>query len=162
MRIRDGASQRAEDEQARFLRRAIELACDNVRAGGRPYGSVVVCRGAIIAEGVNELHLRADPSAHAEMLALRTAAEKLGRVLLDDCAVYASGQPCPMCLSAIHLAGVRAVYFGYSNEDGEPYGFTTASLYQQLALPLEAQSVRIVQLDPSVWPESPFALAAGP
>nr|WP_276598560.1 nucleoside deaminase [Nannocystis sp. SCPEA4] len=143
-----------------FLRRAIELACANVRSGGRPYGAVVVRGETIAAEGVNELHLRPDPSAHAEMLALRAAAAALGRVRLDDCTVYASGQPCPMCLAALHLAGVPRVVFAYSNADGEPYGFSTAALYRQMALPLSEQQLQIVQGDASVWPENPFALAS--
>jgi guanine deaminase len=144
-----------------LLRRAIELACANVRAGGRPYGAVVAREGQIVAEGVNELHLRPDPSAHAEMVALRAAAAKLGRWRLDDCTVYASGQPCPMCLAAIHLAEVPALVFAYANADGAPYGFTSQRLYEQMALPLAEQAVRIVQGDPKVWPENPFALAAG-
>ena len=143
-----------------FLRRALELACDNVRAGGRPYGAVVVREGTSVAEGVNELHLRPDPSAHAEMLALRAAAATLGRTRLADCTVYASGQPCPMCLAALHLAGVPRVVFAYSNADGEPYGFSTAALSRQMALPLEQQQLQIVQGDPSLWPENPFALAS--
>lgn len=149
----------ADDE--RLLRRALELACANVRAGGRPYGAVVARGGQIVGEGVNELHLRPDPSAHAEMLALRAAAAALGRWRLGDCTIYASGQPCPMCLAAIHLAEVPALVFAYANADGEPYGFTSAPLYQQMALPLAEQRVRIVQGDPSLWPENPFALAAG-
>ena len=143
-----------------FVRRALELACDNVRAGGRPYGAVVVRDGTIVAEGVNELHLRPDPSAHAEMLALRSAGAALGRARLDDCTVYASGQPCPMCLAALHLAGVPRVVLAYSNADGEPYGFSSAALYRQMALPLAEQQLQIVQGDPSLWPENPFALAS--
>ncbi|WAS97629.1 nucleoside deaminase [Nannocystis punicea] len=147
-----------DDDQ--FLRRALELACANVRAGGRPYGAVVVRAGQVVAEGVNELHLRPDPSAHAEMLALRAAGAALGRARLDDCTVYASGQPCPMCLAALHLASVRRVVFAYSNADGEPYGFTTAALYRQMALPLAEQQLEIVQGDASLWPDNPFALAS--
>ncbi|PCC67490.1 tRNA(Arg) A34 adenosine deaminase TadA [Nannocystis exedens] len=150
----------AVTDDDRFLCRALELACDNALAGGRPYGAVVVRAGQLVAEAVNELHLRSDPSAHAEMLALRAAAATLERLQLDDCTVYASGQPCPMCLAALHLASVRRVVFAYSNADGEPYGFTTAALYRQMALPLTEQALEIVQGDASLWPDNPFALAS--
>ncbi|WP_016746294.1 nucleoside deaminase, partial [Rhizorhabdus wittichii] len=112
------------DEQ-RFLRAAIELARDNVAQGGRPFGAVVVKDGAIVAVGVNEILATNDPTAHAELGAIRAAARRLGSPDLSGCTVYASGHPCPMCMAAMRMAGIGAVAYAYSNEDGEPFGLST-------------------------------------
>lgn len=129
---------------AKFLKRAVDLAVANVlEHGGRPFGAVVVKDGEVIAEGVNEIGVTGDPTAHAELSAMRKAAQVLGSPRLDGCVVYASGQPCPMCLAAMHLTGVSAVRFCYSNEEGEPYGLSTAVVYAQMAKPLDAQSLDI-------------------
>ena len=97
---------------ADFLSRAVELAMANVVGhGGRPFGAVVVKDGVVIATGVNEIGATGDPTAHAELTAMRRAAQALGAPRLDGCVVYASGQPCPMCLSAMHMTGVRRVRF---------------------------------------------------
>ena len=117
-----------------FLRQAIDLALANVRDhDGRPFGALVVKDGEVIATGVNESGATGDPTAHAELSAIRKAAQVLGGPRLDGCVVYASGQPCPMCLSAMYLTGVSAVRFAYSNEDGEPFGLSTATVYAELA-----------------------------
>jgi tRNA(Arg) A34 adenosine deaminase TadA len=126
------------------LRMAVELALANVREqGGRPFGAVIVKDGVVVATGVNETQATHDPTAHAEMQAIRAASRALGSPRLDGCVVHASGQPCPMCLAAMHLAGVSEVWFAYSNADGEPFGLSTASVYAELAKPLEKQSMRI-------------------
>lgn len=130
----------------RFLCEAIDLARENVRKGGRPFGAVLVKDGAVIATGVNEIMATHDPTAHAELQAIRAASRKLGSARLDGCAVYASGQPCPMCLAAMHLTGISEVKYAYSNEDGEPYGLSTANVYAELAKPLAQQSLRITHL----------------
>jgi len=127
----------------RFLCEAIDLARDNVRKGGRPFGAVLVKDGAIIATGVNEIHTTQDPTTHAELQAIRAASRALGSPRLDGCVLYASGHPCPMCLSAMYLTGIREVMYAYSNEDGEPYGLSTAAIYAELAKPLDRQSLRI-------------------
>jgi tRNA(Arg) A34 adenosine deaminase TadA len=117
------------------LLEAIALARDNVRRGGRPFGAVVVKDGAVVARGVNETLATNDPTAHAELLALRAAGRALGAPRLDGCTVYASGQPCPMCLAAMIMAGVARAVFAYSNEEGAPYGLSTAGVLDELVEP---------------------------
>lgn len=132
----------AVDERA-FLAAAIDLARENIAHGGRPFGAVVVKDGMIVATGVNEIVATHDPTAHAEMAAIRAVSRKLGSADLSGCRVYASGHPCPMCLAAMRLAGVSAVTFAYSNQDGEPFGLSTAAVYAELARPLAEQSMEI-------------------
>lgn len=127
----------------RFLCEAIELAHANIGKGGRPFGAVVVKDGEVVATGVNEIHSSNDPTAHAEMTAIRAASRKLGSPDLGGCSVYASGHPCPMCLAAMRMAGVREVAYAYSNEDGAPYGLSTAAIYAELAKPFAEQSMTI-------------------
>jgi tRNA(Arg) A34 adenosine deaminase TadA len=131
------------DDTQRFLREAIRLARDNMEAGGRPFGAVVVKDGRIIATGVNTILADKDPTAHAEMSALRAASRALGSPDLSGCAVYASGNPCPMCMAAMRMSGVGEVAYAYSNDDGEPYGLSTAAVYADLAKPFAEQSMRI-------------------
>ena len=126
-----------------FLSQAIALARENVTNGGRPFGAVVVKDGVVIANGVNETAATADPTAHAELMAIRAASKKLQRSRLDGCIVYASGHPCPMCFAAMAMAGIEEVFYAYSNEDGEPYGLSSASLYAQLARPAAERSLKM-------------------
>ncbi|WP_236232607.1 nucleoside deaminase [Pseudomonas tohonis] len=132
------------DDQA-FLQRAVELARANVERGGRPFGALLVKDGDVLAEAVNEIHLSGDPTAHAELLALRAASQSLGP-RLEGCVIYASGQPCPMCLAAMHLSGVSRAVFAIANEEGEPFGLSTAAIYQQMALPLAQQRLPVRHL----------------
>jgi tRNA(Arg) A34 adenosine deaminase TadA len=127
----------------RFLEQAIELARANVAAGGRPFGAVVVKDGQVIAGGVNEIGKTNDPTAHAEMLAIRGASQALASPDLAGCVVYASGHPCPMCLAAMRMSGVSEVAYAYSNDEGEPFGLSTAAVYAELARPFAEQSMRI-------------------
>ncbi len=144
---------------ADFLGQAVDLAMANVRdGGGRPFGALVVKDGEVIATGVNEIGATGDPTAHAELTAIRRAAQALGAPRLDGCVVYASGQPCPMCLAAMHMTGVRKVRFCYSNDDGEPYGLSTAAVYAQMAQPLESQTIDIAHQPISADEPSLYAL----
>lgn len=129
--------------EQRFLSEAIELAQANVEQGGRPFGAVVVKDGHIIATGVNEILRTNDPTSHAELNAIRAASQKLRSASLAGCAVYASGHPCPMCMAAMRLAGIGEVAYAYSNEDGAPYGLSTAAIYAELAKPFAEQSMKI-------------------
>lgn len=131
-----------------FMREAIAIARANIAEGGRPFGAVIVRDGRAIARAANRIHDSHDPTAHAELLALREAGRVLRSSRLDGCVVYASGHPCPMCLAAMHLCGVTAVRYAYSNEDGEPYGLSTAAVYAQMALPPAAQSLLVAQARP--------------
>ncbi len=123
-----------------YLDQAIRLAFDNVEQGGRPFGAVVVKGGKVIATGVNRMQADCDPTAHAELLALRAAGKTLQSPRLDGCEVYASGQPCPMCFAAMRMAGVKKIRFAYSNEQAEPFGLSTAKIAVELAKPLSAQT----------------------
>lgn len=123
-----------------FLQKAIALAFDNVDLGGRPFGAVVVKADKIIAIGVNRMQADCDPTAHAELLALRAAGKVLQSPRLDDCSVYASGQPCPMCFAAMRMSGVNKIIFAYSNEQAEPFGLSTAKIASELAKPVTEQT----------------------
>ncbi|WP_371226428.1 nucleoside deaminase [Pseudomonas sp. QE6] len=131
-----------------FMREALQLARDNIDAGGRPFGAVLVKDGLVIARAANSIHLDCDPTAHAELLTIRRAASVLGTPRLEGCVIYASGHPCPMCLAAMHLCGVEAAYFAYSNDDGEPFGLSTARVYQQMTLPPQQQALPLRPLRP--------------
>lgn len=131
------------DKNLDFLKRAIELAYANVDKGGRPFGAVIVKDGKIIAQAVNEIMVTNDPTAHAELLAIRAASQHLDSASLAGCSVFASGQPCPMCMGAMRLAGITEVTYAYSNEDGSPFGLSTAEIYADLARPFEQQSMKI-------------------
>ncbi len=133
-----------QDDQT-WLQRAVALAQDNVARGGRPFGAVLVKDGEVLAEAVNQIHLDQDPTAHAEMLAIRGASQQLG-ARLEGCVIYASGQPCPMCLAAMYLCGVSRAVFAASNEMAAPFGLSTAAIYQQLALPLAEQKLPVQHL----------------
>jgi tRNA(Arg) A34 adenosine deaminase TadA len=129
-----------------FLHAALELAYANVERGGRPFGAVVVKDGEILATGVNEVVGTNDPTAHAELMAVRAASQKLGSPNLAGCAVFASGHPCPMCMAAMRVAGIGEVTYAYSNDDGAPYGLSTAAIYAELARPFAEQSMKITYL----------------
>jgi tRNA(Arg) A34 adenosine deaminase TadA len=116
-----------------FLRRAIALATRNVESGaGGPFGAVIVRDGRIIAEGVNTVTVANDPTAHAEVNAIRAAAKALGAFTLAGCRLYSSCQPCPMCLSAAYWARMDAVFYGATAEDAARAGFDDALLYDEL------------------------------
>lgn len=105
-----------------FMKRAVELTIANIKEGGQPFGAVLVKDGEIISEGVNELHKVNDISGHAELLSIRRAQEKLGTVDLTGYTMYASGEPCPMCLTAMYFSGIRDYYYCQSIEDAAAAG----------------------------------------
>ena len=119
------------------MREAVRLAAANRDRGGRPFGAVLAIDGQAVATGVNDIVHSHDPTTHAEMEAVRAAARKLGRPDLRGSVVYASGHPCPMCLAAITMAGVQAVYYAFDNNDAAPYGLSSEAAYQALRLPLD-------------------------
>jgi tRNA(Arg) A34 adenosine deaminase TadA len=140
-----------------FLCQAVELARANVRNGGRPFGALVVKDGVVIGRGVNEVVATNDPTAHADLQAIRAASQALGTPRLDGCVMYVSGHPCPMCLAAAYLSGIGEVFYAYSLQDAEPYGLSTAALYSEMAKPLNARSVKITQV-PVTEEESPYEM----
>ena len=116
-----------------FLRRAIALATDNVVSGrGGPFGAVVVRDGQIVSEAANTVTATNDPTAHAEVNAIRAAAKALDTFTLADCQLYSSCEPCPMCLAAAHWARIDAIYFGASAADAARAGFDDDLLYREL------------------------------
>ena len=131
------------NNERRYLIKAIELARANLREGGRPFGALVVCNDEVIATGVNEILATHDPTAHAELLAIRAASHQLASSDLSECVVYASGHPCPMCMAAMTMSGIKKVVYAYSNEDGAPFGLSTAAVYDELAKPFSEQAMLI-------------------
>jgi guanine deaminase len=134
---------------AAFMEKAIALATENVTSGaGGPFGAVVVCDGVIIATGVNRVTLDNDPTAHAEIMAIRAACQALGSFQLTGCAVYTSCEPCPMCLAALYWSRCAAIFYGNTAADAAQIGFDDSFLYAEVKKPIEARSIPTFQLLP--------------
>lgn len=130
-----------------FMDLAISLATSNVETGaGGPFGVVVVKRGEIVATGANCVTATNDPTAHAEVTAIRNACRVLGTFQLEDCEIYSSCEPCPMCLGAIYWARPKAVYYATTQSDASEAGFDDAFIYQQIALKPEQRSVPMIYM----------------
>lgn len=117
-----------------FMRKAIELSIENVKNGGGPFGAVIVKDGEIVATGVNRVTANHDPTAHAEVSAIRAACQKLGTFDLSGCEIYTSCEPCPMCLGAIYWAHLDKIYYGNNKTDAARIGFDDSFIYDELAL----------------------------
>lgn len=129
------------------MRRAIELSLTHMRENrGGPFGAVVTLNGDIIAEGWNRVTSANDPTAHAEIVAIRQAASRLGRFSLAGCSLYTSCEPCPMCLAAAYWARVDNVYFANSRADAAEIGFDDGMIYEEIALPIERRRLKLTQL----------------
>ncbi|MEO5913921.1 MAG: nucleoside deaminase [Luteolibacter sp.] len=130
-----------------FMRRAIELARQGMNQGaGGPFGAVVVRDGAIVGEGWNRVVGTNDPTAHGEVTAIRDACAKLGTFSLEGCEIHTTGQPCPMCLGAIHWARIGRIYYGFRIEDAAAIGFDDTEFFRQLALPPEERLIPAEEL----------------
>ena len=129
-----------------FIDKAVELAAQNVAGGGKPFGAVIVVDGHIIATGVNEVTQTADLTAHAEMQAIRNAAQKGNETFLKGAIMYASGHPCPMCLAAMHLAGFQKIIYHTPLEAVEGTSLDVMPVYQQLQKPFHQQAIPLVQM----------------
>lgn len=116
------------------MRQAIELSIQNVAAGGGPFGAVIARDGEIVATGTNRVTANMDPTAHAEVSAIRAAAAKLGTFDLSGCEIYTSCEPCPMCLGAIYWARLDRIYYGNNQHDAAAIGFDDAFIYEELAV----------------------------
>lgn len=119
----------------KFMERAIELSMQNVNRGGGPFGAVVVQDGQIIGEGTNQVTASNDPSAHAEMEAIRQACRRLGAFQLEGCEIFSSCEPCPMCLGLIYWARPDKLYYANTAADAASIGFDDARIYEQLKMP---------------------------
>lgn len=115
-----------------LLLRAVEIAAEGIHKGGGPFGAVVERDGEIISEAFNEVVNNGDPTAHAEILAIRRACEKTGSHTLSDCTLYASCEPCPMCLGAIYWAGIKSVIYAADRTDAEKAGFSDKVIYEEI------------------------------
>jgi tRNA(Arg) A34 adenosine deaminase TadA len=130
-----------------FMARAIQLSVENVRSGrGGPFGAVVVKDGGIVAEGVNQVTANNDPTAHAEVLAIRDACHKLNLFELKGCDLYTSCEPCPMCLGAIYWARMDKVYFGSLAEDAAKIGFDDSAIYEELSQPYSQRGIPMIPM----------------
>ncbi len=129
-------------EDARFMQMAIDLSVENVDNGGGPFGAVIVKDGEVIATGVNRVTANNDPTAHAEVSAIRAACQKIGNFKLEGCTVYSSCEPCPMCLSALYWAGVKRICFGNTKADAKAIDFDDSFIYDQIELAREARSIK--------------------
>ncbi len=130
-----------------FMRRAIDLSIENVRSGrGGPFAAVIVKDGRIIAEGTNRVISTNDPTAHAEVVAIREACEALGTFQLDGCEFYTTCEPCPMCMGAIYWARPAKVFYANTAEDAAAIGFDDSFIAAQLSLPPAGRRIPMAQM----------------
>ncbi len=129
-----------------YLRKAIALATENVAKGGGPFGAVIVRNGEVLATGVNRVTANCDPTAHAEVCAIRNACAKLGTFKLDGCTIYASCEPCPMCLSAIYWAHIDRLFYAADKHDAAEAGFDDSFIYREIARDVAERRLKAEQL----------------
>jgi len=135
------------DQDTKFMARAIALSLENVKNNqGGPFGAVIVKNNEMIAEGVNQVTAQNDPTAHAEMVAIRNAGKKLNDFHLHGCILYTSCEPCPMCLGAIYWAHLQSVFYGNTKDDAKRIGFDDSFIYEQLGLAPEQRAIAMKQL----------------
>ena len=135
-------------EDEKFMQLAIDLSIDNVANGGGPFGAVIVRDGEVIATGTNRVTDSCDPTAHAEVSAIRAACAKVGNFKLTGCTVYSSCEPCPMCLSALYWAGVERIFYGNTKEDAKAINFDDSFIYKELELDSSERRLKTEELLP--------------
>ena len=130
----------------RFMQQAIALSLENVRSGaGGPFAALVIRGGSVLASGTNQVTTLQDPTAHAEVVAIRAACQTLGSFQLSDCELYTTCEPCPMCMGAIYWARLAKVYYANTRDDAARNGFDDSLIYDQLALPPGERSIPMIQ-----------------
>lgn len=152
------------EEKLQYMLEAIRLAERNARSGnGGPFGAVIVKDGAVIATGVNEVTGKLDPTAHAEVQAIREACRALGTFQLTDCELYTSCEPCPMCIGAIYWARPKAVYYACTKEEAAAIDFDDQFIYEELEKRIECRSLPMERMTPDgyhapfdAWRENPY------
>jgi guanine deaminase len=133
--------------KTKFMREAIRISLDKMRRNhGGPFGAVVVRRGKIVGRGWNRVTSTNDPTAHAEIMAIRDACRRLKTFQLDDCELYASCEPCPMCLAAIYWARLKRVYYGNTRRDAAKIEFDDDFIYREVARPITRRKIPMKQL----------------
>lgn len=134
------------DDDRRFMKMAAELAEKNIDRGGGPFGAVIVRDGEVVATGVNTVTLTNDPTAHAEVNAIRRACAEGNTFSLAGCTVYSSCEPCPMCLSALYWAGVKRIFYGNTQEDADAIDFSDKFIYRELDKPKAQRALPCIHL----------------
>jgi guanine deaminase len=129
-----------------YMREAIELAINNVKNGGGPFGAVIVKDGLVVARGYNQVTTINDPTAHAEVMAIRAASSALGTFDLAGCEIYSSCEPCPMCLGAIYWAHIDKVFFSADKNNANRYGFDDQSIEEELKKDRTERSITMIQM----------------
>ena len=150
----------------KFMQQAIDLATENVRSGrGGPFGAVVTRDGEAVATGANLVTSSNDPTAHAEVTAIRNACAALGTFQLAGCTIYTSCEPCPMCLAAIYWARLDRIFFGNTSEQAAAAGFDDSVLYREVSLPYAQRRIPIepllseaAQASFEAWKQSPYRI----
>jgi tRNA(Arg) A34 adenosine deaminase TadA len=127
-----------------FMKEAIRLALENVKNGGGPFGAVIVKNGEIVGRGVNRVTKNNDPTAHAEVNAIRDACSRLNSFQLIDCEIYSTCEPCPMCIGAIYWARPKKLYFASTKDDATAIDFDDSFIYKELELPYEKRKIETV------------------
>ncbi len=136
------------EKDKNFIEKAIELSKKGIESeAGGPFGAVIVKNGKLIAEGFNQVTSKNDPTAHAEIVAIREACKKLGSFQLDDCIIYTSCEPCPMCLGAIYWARPKAVFYACTKEDAAEIGFDDHFIYDELEKPIENRKIKFINME---------------
>ncbi|QKW50961.1 nucleoside deaminase [Streptomyces buecherae] len=148
------------DEDRSFLRQAIVISRESLNAGGTPFGAIVVINGRIVGEGASSVVKLIDPTAHAEVMALRNAGKELGRHLMEDGVMYSSSEPCPMCLVACYWARIPRVVFGATSQSVATAGFEDLQLYRELAVPADQRFLREEPADGALAREATEVLRA--
>lgn len=143
-----GYNELTMDQRITYMKAAVELSRQGMDQGnGGPFGAVVVKAGKIIGKGYNRVLSDHDPTAHAEIVAIREACNHLQAFQLQGCEIYASCEPCPMCLSAIYWAGVDKIYYANTRDDAKEIGFADAFIYEEISRPAAARRIPTEQLD---------------
>ena len=127
----------------------VKLSIENVENGGGPFSAAIVRNGEIIATGANRVTATHDPTAHAEVMAIRNACEKLNTYDLSDCTIYSSCEPCPMCLGAIYWARIPVLFYGNTKQDAKDINFDDSFIYDELAKKPEDRKLKMVKIDNS-------------
>lgn len=136
-----------KEQQRQFMQEAISLSLENVNLSeGGPFGALIVKEGKVIAKGKNQVTANNDPTAHAEMVAIRQACQKLKTFQLRECELYTSCEPCPMCLGAIYWARLDRVYYANTQEDAAQIGFDDRFIYEELKLPIRERQLPMIQI----------------
>jgi guanine deaminase len=127
--------------RTKYMRMAIDLANQNILNGGGPFGAILVRNDEVIGAGANQVTNRNDPTAHAEILAIREASQNLNNYNLSDCTLYTTCEPCPMCLGAIYWARIPHVYYGNNRQDAADIGFDDDFIYKEIHTPIQKRSI---------------------